>query len=54
VTRRLGDLAPDGPVTAIGHGFTNILVARGLRWLGWSGPRLPDHRDGRTMTFTKR
>jgi broad specificity phosphatase PhoE len=54
VAGRLDGLAADGPVTAIGHGFTNILVARELRRRGWSGPRLPDHRNGGTTTFRSR
>jgi len=54
VAGRLDDLAAEGPVTAIGHGFTNILVARELRRRGWSGPRLPDHRNGGTTTFRSR
>jgi broad specificity phosphatase PhoE len=54
VAERLDRLATRGPVTAIGHGFTNILVARGLRRRGWIGPRLPDHRNGGTTTFSAR
>lgn len=53
VARRLHDLAPGGPVVVVGHGFTNIVVARELRRLGWRGPRLPDHRNGGVSTFRR-
>jgi broad specificity phosphatase PhoE len=51
VAHRLGDLTPTGNVSVIAHGFTNILVARELRRLGWDGPRLPNHGNGATSTF---
>jgi broad specificity phosphatase PhoE len=51
VARRLGELAPAGTVTVIAHGFTNVLVGRELRRLGWQGPRLPDHHNGAATTY---
>jgi len=51
VAGRLAGLAATGTVAAVGHGFTNIALARELRRLGWSGPRLPDHRNGGTTTY---
>lgn len=51
VARRLGQLAPSGPVTVIGHGIMNILVARELRRRGWKGPRLPSQHHGGISTF---
>jgi broad specificity phosphatase PhoE len=53
VARWLAHLAPEGPVVAVGHGFTNIVVARELRRLGWQGPRLPDHRNGGLSTYQR-
>jgi broad specificity phosphatase PhoE len=53
VARLLDDLAAGGPVVAVGHGFTNIVVARELRRLRWQGPRLPDHRNGGLSTFRR-
>jgi len=51
VAHRLGDLTATGTTSVIAHGFTNILVARELRRLGWNGPRLPNHDNGATSTF---
>jgi broad specificity phosphatase PhoE len=51
VAVRLGELAPSGTVTVIAHGFTNVLVGRELRRLGWQGPRLPDHHHGAVTTY---
>jgi broad specificity phosphatase PhoE len=51
VAGRLGELAPSGTVTVIAHGFTNVLVGRELRRLGWQGPRLPDHHNGAATTY---
>jgi broad specificity phosphatase PhoE len=53
VARQLSQLAPSGPVTVIGHGIMNLLVARELRRLGWAGPRLPSHQHGGTSTFRR-
>lgn len=53
VARRLGELAPSGPVTAIGHGIANLLIARELRRLGCKGPRLSDHHNGGISTFRR-
>jgi broad specificity phosphatase PhoE len=55
VAARLAALAHpgDAPVAAIAHGFTNILVAHNLRRLGWSGARLPDHRNGGCTTYRR-
>jgi broad specificity phosphatase PhoE len=39
---RLHALASEyGDIVVIGHGLMNVLVADGLRGLGWRGPRLP-------------
>jgi broad specificity phosphatase PhoE len=51
VAYRLGELTPTGNVSVIAHGFTNLLVARELRRLRWTGPRLPNHANGATSTF---
>jgi broad specificity phosphatase PhoE len=55
VARRLDRLAAAGPATlvVIAHGFTNILLARELRRLGWSGPRLPAHGNGAATTYRR-
>ncbi|HEY4377264.1 MAG TPA: histidine phosphatase family protein [Acidimicrobiales bacterium] len=45
-------LAADGPVTAIAHGFLNVMVARHLRRLGWFGPRIPAHHNGAVTAYT--
>jgi broad specificity phosphatase PhoE len=50
---RAAGLAEAGRVTVIGHGFTNILLARHLRRLGWCGPRLPDHRNGGVTSYRR-
>lgn len=50
---RAAGLAETGRVTVIGHGFTNILLARHLRRLGWRGPRLPDHRNGGLTSYRR-
>ena len=53
VAGRLAALALDGAgtVAVVAHGFTNILLARELRRLGWDGPRLPDHGNGTVTTY---
>ena len=55
VAGRLDGLARAGAgtVAAVAHGFTNILVARELRRLGWDGPRLPDHGNGAVTTYRR-
>jgi broad specificity phosphatase PhoE len=51
---RLDRLAGAGAVTVVAHGFTNIVLARELRRLGWEGPRLPDHGNGAATTYRRR
>lgn len=52
VAGRLADLASSGDVTAVGHGFLNVL-ARELHRRGWRGPRIPDVRNGATTTYRR-
>jgi broad specificity phosphatase PhoE len=47
----LDRLSADGPVTVVAHGFFNVVLARGLRRLGWTGPRLPSHAHGAVTPY---
>lgn len=53
VAAQLDELARDGSVTVIGHGFFNAVLARPLRRLGWIGPRLPRHGNGSVTPFVR-